>query len=71
MALVTAWVGWTNATADGTRIVFPFLEAIVGPHPDDLAQATLAALIGVTAVSAGLAFGGWRRSSGGEEPPAA
>jgi len=59
--VVAVGVAWTNTTSPDTRIVFPFLEAVVGSDPDVLSQATIALLAGLALVT-----GVWAAVRGGE-----
>ena len=62
--LTTGYVGWYNASHANRKLVFPFVEHIpgVGPGMDELGQATLAILLGITVLTgiSALRRGGYR-----------
>lgn len=64
-ALVAAGVAWVQATSPDTRIVFPFLEMVVGHDPDALSQATIGLLL---LLSAGTGLGALRGARADEDP---
>ena len=61
---VAGGVYWQNGRGTGTLIVFPWIEALVGPDPQTMGRATVLLLVGIATLMGVLtAFNGRRASA--------